>query len=890
MVLRVGRFQNLAVWTYLIACAPAFAADVLTQHNDQGRTGQNLNEVILTPSNVNSTQFGLLHNLSVDGKVDAQPLYVSGQIMSDGQPHNVLIVATEKDSVYAFDADSGATLWQVSVLGSGESPSDDRGCGQVSPTIGVTGTPVIDLNSGPNGTVYLVAMSKNSSAYFQRLHALNLKTGSEQFAGPVTIQGTYPGTGDDSSGGNVVFDPKQYKARPGLLLSNGAVYIGWSSHCDDQPYTAWLMGYNESTLARISLVNFTPNGQEGSIWQAGAGPAADAQGNIYFLMANGTFDTTLTSAGFPASGDYGNGFMKVAPFEVGGLTVTDYFTMSNTVSESNGDEDLGSGGAMLLPDMVDANGVTRHLAVGAGKDANIYIVDTDNMGKFSPTQDLNYQLPATLGGGVWSSPAYFNGMLYYGASGDVIRAYQFSQARLASSPFSESTHAYPYPGATPSISANGTSNGIVWVAENTSPAVLHAYGATTLGTELYNTNTAASSRDHFGAGNKYIVPTIANGKVYVGTTASVGVFGLLPGNTKPAIVSSLTASGTTGTPFRYQIAATNGATSFGATPLPAGLVFNAASGVIAGTPSVAGTTSVTISASNTGGTVSATLSISISNPCPITLTPATRSFPSGGGNTTVAVTVASGCSWTATTTSPTWIGITGSLGSGSGSFGLTVSSNSGQARLGTVTVGDQSFVVLQSSAVASFNDVPAGTQYLDSISLMSTYGITAGCSTSPPLYCPDDGVTREQMAVFVVVALDRALNQTDEYTPAAIFQDVSSSSVYYPFVQRLYDLGITAGCSTNPPDFCATNPITQGEMAVYIIVAWMQANNLTSFTYTTTPYFTDVPSTDLYFRFVQKMRDMGFWDGCSSTEYCETSNVTRGQMAPMLMRSIFGTP
>ncbi len=879
----------MVLWISLTSCSPVFAVNVLTGHNDLGRTGQNLNEIVLTSSNVNPTQFGLLTTLSVDGKVDAQPLYVSGQVMADGQAHNVLVVATENDSVYAFDADSGATLWQVSMLGSGESPSDDRGCSQVEPTIGVTGTPVIDLNSGPNGTVYVVAMSKNSTSYFQRLHALNLKTGSEQFSGPVTVQGTYPGTGDNSSGGNVVFDPKQYKARPALLLLHGVVYIGWSSHCDDQPYTAWLMGYDENTLAQVNLLNFTPNGQEGSIWQAGAGPAADEQGNIYFLMANGSFDTTLTAAGFPSEGDYGNGFMKVTPFPVG-LTVTDYFTMYNTVSESNGDEDLGSGGAMVLPDMVDSSGNTRHLAVGAGKDANIYIVDRDNMGKFSPTQDLNYQLPAALGGGVWSSPAYFNGTLYYGASGDVIRAYPFSQARLASSPSSQSTHSYTYPGATPSISANGSGNGIVWVAENTSPAVLHAYDAADLNSEFYNSNMAAGSRDHFGSGNKYIVPTIANGKVYVGTTSGVGVFGILPGTSMPVITSPLSASGTVGTPFSYQIAASNGPTSFGATPLPAGLVFNAASGVIAGTPSAAGTANITISAANTGGSGSATLALTIDNPCAMTLTPSTRSFASTSGTASVTVTVASGCSWTATA-SASWIGVTGSLGSGSGGFGLTIGANSGQARLGTVSVGDQSFVILQSAAVATFSDVPLGTPFLDYISLMSTYGITAGCATSPSLqYCPDNPVTREQMAVFVVAALDLALSQSDTYSPTPLFQDVSSGSSYYPFVQRLWDLGITVGCSLNPPDFCATSPITQGEMAVFIIVAWMQANNLTTFTYTTTPYFTDVPATDTYFRFVQKMRDMGFWDGCSSTEYCETSDVTRAQMAPMVIRALFGAP
>jgi hypothetical protein len=891
MVLQTKEFQRITstCLAVVFSIIPAFAADVLTYHNDVARTGQKLDEIILTPSNVTVANFGRLFTLSVDGNVDAQPLYVSGQIMADNQPHNSLIVATENDTVYAFDADSGAILWHVSLLETGETASDDRGCSQVTPEIGVTGTPVIDLSSGPNGTIYVVAMSKNSSsAYFQRLHALNLKTGGEQFGGPVPIQATYPGTGDNSSGGNVIFDPKQYKARPALLLLKGVVYIGWSSHCDDQPYTAWLMGYDESSLAQVSVLNLTPNGAEGSIWQAGNGPAADEQGNIYFLMANGSFDTTLTPEGFPSAGDYGNGFMKVTPFAIG-LSVTDYFTMLNTVSESNADQDLGSGGALVLPDMVDANGVTRHLAVGAGKDANIYIVDRDNMGKFSPTADLNYQLPSVLGGGVWSSPAYFNGTLYYGASGDVIRQFAFSKARLSASPTFQSTHSYTYPGATPSVSANGTSNGIVWVTENTSPAVLHAYNATDVGVELYNTNMASGSRDQFGSGNKFITPTIANGKVYVGTTNGVGAFGILPGSATPVITSALTVQAIVGTPFRYQIAATNGPTGFGTTTLPAGLVFNAASGVIAGIPSATGTTNVIISASNTAGNGSASLSLVISNACSMTMSPVTRAFVNGGGTGNVSVTVAAGCSWTATTDS-SWISLSSNTGTGSGTFGLTLGANLGQARLGTVSAGGQSFVVMQGGAAAIFNDVPLGTQFFDYISLMSTYGITAGCSASPPLYCPSDAVSREQMAVFIVVVLDLALGESDAYTPNPQFQDLVFGTSYFPFVQRLADLGITAGCSTNPPDFCPTDSITQGEMAVFIIVAWMQANNLTTFTYTTTPYFTDVPSTDPFFKFIQKMRDLGFWDGCSATEYCETSAVTRSQMAPMIVRSMLGTP
>jgi hypothetical protein len=501
---------------------------VLTYHNDNARDGLNNQETVLTPGNVNSTDFGKIGFFPVDGKVDAQPLYVSSLSFSNGT-HNVLYVATEHDSVYAFDADSGTMLWHTSLLLNGETPSDDRGCGQVSPEIGITDTPVIDPNDGAHGAIFMAAMSKDGSGnYHQRLHALDLLTGMELSGSPVTMQAKYPGTGDNSSSGYVVFDPAQYKERPGLLLLNGVVYTFWSSHCDDRPYTGWIMGNNETSLAQTSVLDITPNGNEASIWASGAGPAADSSGNIYFLAANGTFDTALDINGFPINHDYGNAFLKVSTTG-GNLAVADYFNMSNTIAESNVDEDLGSGGVLLLPDVTDAGGTVRHLAVGAGKDQNIYVVNRDNMGKFNPNNDsaIYQELDNGLGGSEFGMPAYFNGTVYYGAVGDVIRAFAVSQARLSTAPTSESGNSFVYPGATPSISANGNSNGIVWAVENSDPAVLYAYDAGNLGKELYDSNQAANGRDQFGPGNKFITPIIANGKVYVGTTDGVAVFGLL---------------------------------------------------------------------------------------------------------------------------------------------------------------------------------------------------------------------------------------------------------------------------------------------------------------------------------------------------------------------------
>jgi len=502
--------------------------DVTTYHNDNVRSGQNLTEIILTPTNVSSSSFGKLFVISVDGKVDAQPLYLTQVSIPNQGTHNVLYVETEHGSVYAFDADTGKPLWQVSMLAGGETTSDDHGCGQITPEIGVTATPVIDPKAGPHGTIYVVAMSKDGSGnYHQRLHALDVTTGAEEFGGPQNIQASFPGTGDNSSGGNVIFAAGQYAERAGLLLLNGVVYTGWTSHCDIRPYTGWIMGFDQSTLAQVSVLNLTPNGSEGSVWMSGAGLAADASGNIFLLDANGTFDTALDANGFPGQGDFGNAFLKISTASQR-LAVADYFEMFNQGAENGSDQDLGSGGALVLPDLTDSSGQTRHLAVGAGKDSNIYVVDRDAMGKFNPSKNNIYQqIQGALSGSVFSMPAYFNNTVYYGAVGDNIKAFAIIKAQLAGAPGSQTGNAFAYPGTTPSISANGTSNAILWAAENSGTAVLHAYDATNLSHELYNSNQASGGRDQFGAGNKFITPMITNGKVYVGTTNGVGVFGLL---------------------------------------------------------------------------------------------------------------------------------------------------------------------------------------------------------------------------------------------------------------------------------------------------------------------------------------------------------------------------
>ncbi len=512
----------------------AAVADVVTYHYDNARDGLNAQESILTPAKVTAATFGKVGFYAADGKVDAAPLFAAQVPVGGGTIANLVYVASEHGSLYAFNTATGAQVWMTSLLGLNETTAKN-GCGQITPEVGITSTPVIDRKAGPNGTIFAVSMSLDAANhYHQRLHALDLATGAEQAGSPTEITATYPGTGDNSSGGMVIFDPAQYAERAALTLVNGTIYTAWTSHCDIRPYTGWVMGFSEATLKQTQVLNLTPNGSEGSIWMSGNGLAADSSNNLYFLDANGSFQDTINAAGFPSDGDYGNAIVKLGTTST--LAVTDFFEPYNTVSESAADADLGSGGVMLLPDMVDASGTTRHLLVGAGKDMNIYVGDRDKLGRFNAaTQDnsnLYQEIPGALVNGAWSSPAYFNNTVYYGGQGDVLKAFPISQARLAATPSSRSAVTFQYPGATPTVSANGTTGGIVWALESGpgAPAVLHAYDANNLADELYNTNQPlpGGGSSSFGLGNKFLTPVVANGNVYVGTPNGVAVFGLLP--------------------------------------------------------------------------------------------------------------------------------------------------------------------------------------------------------------------------------------------------------------------------------------------------------------------------------------------------------------------------
>ncbi|MBZ5610478.1 MAG: hypothetical protein LAP38_19630 [Acidobacteriia bacterium] len=500
----------------------AAQVNVLTYQYDTTRAGANLNETLLTRANVNSNQFGKLFSHAVDGQIYGQPLYLAGVDVPGKGLHNVVYVATEHDSVYAFDADSGSdanasSLWEAHFTNSAALttvPASDVNCNQISPEIGITSTPVIDPASG---TIYVVAMRKVigiTTTWEHLLYALDLATGAEKPGSPVAIEASVPGTGE--GGSTVTFVPKNYKQRPGLLLLNGVVYTAWSSHCDIGRYHGWLIGYDAKTLQQIAVFNNTPNGNEGSFWAGGAAPAADASGNIYLVAGNGTFDAS--SGGV----DLGESFIKLS--STGGLKATDYFAPFNFGDLNNRDLDVGSAGVALLPDEA-GNAAHPHLMVGSGKEGRIYVLDRDNLGKWQAGSDS--QIVDSLAGaigGLFGNPAYFNKTVYLCGSGDRLKAFALSNATPARTPSSQSQASFGFPGCTPTISANGTSNGIVWVLETS--GTLHAYDASNLANELFNSNQNRA-RDALGGYVKFTAPAVANGKVYAGTPGALVVYGLL---------------------------------------------------------------------------------------------------------------------------------------------------------------------------------------------------------------------------------------------------------------------------------------------------------------------------------------------------------------------------
>jgi hypothetical protein len=519
--------------------SPRAAVNVTTYHNDNARTGQNLLETTLTPANVNSSQFGKLFSVATDGAVYAQPLYLSNVTIGGGA-HNVAYLATEHDSVYAIDADSGRIYWQRSLIpagGSTVSSANDIGCGDIAVEVGITGTPVIDAATG---TLYAVAKVKLNGVIYQYLHALDVTTGADKFGGPVDIQASVPGTASDGNGTTVTFNPRTQNQRPALLLENGHVVIGWSSHCDASRWHGWVMAYASTTLTQEGVYNASADGYGNGIWMSGGGLTADAAGNIFFATGNGSWNAT----------DRGNSVIKLGAPSNSTLPLLDYFTPWDQASFTSTDRDVSAGGLVLLPTL--ANG--KQLAVLIGKSGTMYLLDRGNLGKYCialspPCTNSDTNIVQEITGvftGFWGTPAYWNGHVYWAGGNDdtgkaePLKAYSFdanSSGRMSTAPTSVSALAFHFAGPMPSISSNGTSNGILWGLDNgaygatcsggTNCQVLYAYDATNLTKMLYNSSQAAGNRDVPGSAIKFTTPTIANGKVYVASKGSVTAFGLL---------------------------------------------------------------------------------------------------------------------------------------------------------------------------------------------------------------------------------------------------------------------------------------------------------------------------------------------------------------------------
>jgi hypothetical protein len=493
------RFSRLGLGSLLAAVSfTAFGqVNVLTQHNDNSRSGANIQETILTTANVNQSQFGKKFTENVDGQVYAQPLYVAALNLAGGT-HNVVYVCTEHNSVYAFDANAGgAALWQVNL-----GPSvTDQNCSNIAPEIGITSTPVIDLTTN---TLYLDAKTQVGTNHFHTLHALDLGTGAEKFGAPVTISATVSG---------ITFDPFIQAQRPGLLLLNGVVYLSYASHCDHGAYHGWLLGYRAgpSTISQVAAFCTTPTGSDGGIWASGAGPAADASGFIYVETGNGSWDGVS---------NFGDSFIKFST--VGGLSVADWFTPHNQAALDSADLDIGSGGPVLVP---------PHYVVGLAKSGVMYLCDQNNMGHFNATTDSCLQVFSATAAttSVGTSPVYWNGpskqYLFIASGDDTAKSYQFTGTSINTTPLGQGSVVSGHAGGT-SLSSNGTANGILWTV--TSDSVLRAYDAVNFPTELWD-SSQNSGRDAMGTYVKFAAPMISGGMVYVGTTNQLVAYGLIVG-------------------------------------------------------------------------------------------------------------------------------------------------------------------------------------------------------------------------------------------------------------------------------------------------------------------------------------------------------------------------
>lgn len=514
---------------------------VFTFHNNLARDGANTQEYALRPGNVNATMFGKVFSCSVDGAIYTQPLWVPN-LRIDGRSHNAVLVATEHDSLYAFDADSVpcVQLWRENLISVEHRATDGEipvsytevgfGGADIYPEIGVTGTPVIDPASN---TLYVVSKSENGrGSFYQRLHAIDLLTGKEKFNGPTDIVASLPGTGDDSLGGRIPFNPWSQLQRCALALVDGVVYISWASHGDRSPFHGWILGYDASDIRKqVNVFNTTPNSGLGGIWMSGSGPAADNEGHLFVATGNGNFDEDLNDV---PPRDLGDSILKLNAST--GLALTDWFTPNDELNLSLYDIDLGSGGVVLLPDQ--SSGPVPHLLVTGGKEGTLYLVDRDNMGKFKIDDNSQIVENFSINVGLFGTPAFWENRLYVGGSYGSVELYTFAPSigQFETVASAQTYHIFPWPGTTPSISSQGSMNGILWAVDEgafgggsgTGPVVLYAFDAVNLGQELWDSSQAANDRDRAGFAVKFVPPTIANGRVYVSTRTEIDVYGLLP--------------------------------------------------------------------------------------------------------------------------------------------------------------------------------------------------------------------------------------------------------------------------------------------------------------------------------------------------------------------------
>jgi hypothetical protein len=516
-------YRAVLLLVVLTLAALARAQRVITSQYDNARTGANLNETKLTPRNVNVQHFGKVFTLDVDGDVYAQPLFLGGVEIPGKGRHDVLFIATEHDSVYAFDAygNPSTPLWQASFLKDGLTtvPARDASCPFISPEIGITSTPVIDPDTG---TLYVLARTRDGSGFFvnvyaQRLHALAVTTGVEKFGGPVEIRASMSGSGTGSSSGKLSFNPLRDNPRAALLLNRGAIYLTWASACDVSPYHGWVMAYGARSLKQQAVFNASPDADDSGIWEGDTGPAADNAGNIFLATGNGRFDAGKGGR------DYGDSLLKLNGES---LKLSDYFAPYNAENLDANDSDLGSGGPMLLPDQ---SGVYPHLAVVEGKGGVLYLVDRDHMGHWQPGNNSHALQTIAVPDGVFGSMAYWNHYVYVLSEGDALRQFAVIDGKLSP----KAASGFPGVSATPTVSANGLDGGIVWLLRSKSwngadqPAALYAYDAANVAHELYNSEQNAG-RDRPGLALRFNIPTVVNGHVYVGTKHEVDVYGLLP--------------------------------------------------------------------------------------------------------------------------------------------------------------------------------------------------------------------------------------------------------------------------------------------------------------------------------------------------------------------------